>query len=82
MTWDEFSPILEDRQDTMKTIFTDRITTDSVDVDFICDLKLKESQNLFNFEPDKKNIWYEFQCDYKDKPWYVFLSIPHIKASY
>ena len=56
----------------MKVFFTDRVTTDFVDVDYVNDLKLDQSQNFFNYAADKKKIWYEFLCDYKGKPWYVF----------
>jgi len=72
MSWDDFLPILDDRRDTMKVFFTDRVTTDFVDVDYVNDLKLDQDQSFFNYATDKKKIWYEFLCDYKGKPWYVF----------
>ena len=56
----------------MKVFFTDRVTTDFVDVDYVNDLKLDQNKNFFNYAADKKKIWYEFLCDYKGKPWYVF----------
>ena len=69
MPWEDLFPVIDDRRDTMKVIFTDRVTTDPVDVDYICDLKLSPTQNFFNYNPDERNIWYEFLCDYRGKPW-------------
>lgn len=68
MNWEDFLPILDDRRDTMKVFFTDRVTTDFVDVDYVNDLKLDHNQKFFNYAADKKKIWYEFLCDYKGKP--------------
>lgn len=71
MKWNDLDPILDDRRDTMKVLFTERVTTDYVDVDYICDLKLSAEQHFFNHDPDEKSISYEFVCDYKGKPWCV-----------
>lgn len=74
MAWEDLFPVIDDRRDTMKVIFTDRVTTDPVDVDYICDLKLSPTQNFFNYDPDERSVWYEFLCYYRGKPWY-FLSL-------
>ena len=73
MKWTEFNRRLGDASDKMRAIFTDRLTTDFVDADFISDVKIGPTENLFNYDPDKKAVWYEFACDLKGEPWYVYL---------
>ncbi|KAF8475952.1 hypothetical protein BDZ91DRAFT_710645 [Kalaharituber pfeilii] len=68
MSWDQLPAILGDRIDTMKVLFTDRITADFVDVDYVCDVKLSPRQELFSYDPESKTVWFEFLCDYRGKP--------------
>jgi len=59
----------------MKVLFTDRVTSDFVDVDYVCDLKLSPTQSFFNYDPDRRNVWFEFLCDYRGKPCLIKLDV-------
>ncbi|KAI5850402.1 hypothetical protein DFP73DRAFT_539236 [Morchella snyderi] len=51
----------------IKTIFTDIMTTEFFDMEFISDLKMSKAEMLFSPDYIKKTVTYEFHCKYKGK---------------
>ena len=56
----------------MDVLFTDRVTTEFVDVDYFCDINLGPEKEIFAVDPESRSIWYEIHCVYKMISWYVF----------
>src|SRR5690606_17876258 len=69
MFWKEFAPTLDQYADRINVFFTDRVTTDFVDVDYITDRRLSSDVDIFTMDPSSVTVKYEFYCNYRGKPW-------------